>query len=149
MTNFFRTVISLLVLGSIPVSIKSQNNLTKISVEFSNVKTNKGILRLGIFINDKEFEDEKPFFKIDIAKTDLKNGKFITTINLPLGKYGISVLDDENNNAKMDYNLIGIPKEGFGFSNYYHSGFSKPKLSQFIFTVDNTVLELKFKIRYM
>lgn len=140
-------LIGILILFSREIS--AQNSSTKICIEISDVRSSKGTLRLGVFINEKEFEDETPLLKMDISKAGMVNGKLTSYINLPKGKYGISILDDENNNTKMDYNFIGIPKEGFGFSNYYHSGFSKPKLSLFVFNVDNTELKLKFKLRYM
>lgn len=37
--------------------------------------------------------------------------------NLPPGTYAVGVIDDENDNGKLDTNFLGIPKEGFGFSN--------------------------------
>lgn len=37
--------------------------------------------------------------------------------DLAPGDYGILVLHDENDNGRMDTNFIGIPKEGYGFSN--------------------------------
>jgi len=49
----------------------------------------------------------------------------------------------------MDYNMVGIPKEGFGFSNYYLSGFSKPKLKDFTFTVENGSVQVSCKMRYI
>lgn len=36
--------------------------------------------------------------------------------HLPEGFYGISVLHDLNDNGEMDRNIIGLPKEPFGFS---------------------------------
>lgn len=36
--------------------------------------------------------------------------------NLPSGDYAVQVHHDLNNNAKMDYNWLGIPEEPFGFS---------------------------------
>ena len=33
------------------------------------------------------------------------------------GRYGVLVLHDENDNGKLDTNLLGIPREGYGFSN--------------------------------
>lgn len=38
-------------------------------------------------------------------------------LNLPEGRYAIAVLHDENSNHKLDRNIFGYPKEGFGFSN--------------------------------
>jgi uncharacterized protein (DUF2141 family) len=37
--------------------------------------------------------------------------------NLPPGPYGVVAIHDENSNARLDKNLFGIPKEGFGFAN--------------------------------
>jgi uncharacterized protein (DUF2141 family) len=37
--------------------------------------------------------------------------------HLPAGRYAIAAIHDENSNAKLDKNIFGIPKEGFGFAN--------------------------------
>lgn len=37
--------------------------------------------------------------------------------DLEPGEYGISVIHDRNSNGKLDRNIMGIPKEGFGFGN--------------------------------
>ena len=47
------------------------------------------------------------------------SGDSITVVfeNLKPGKYAVSVLHDANKNKDLDKNKLGIPKEGFGFSN--------------------------------
>lgn len=45
---------------------------------------------------------------------------------LPPGDYGVAAIHDENSNHKLDRNLIGIPKEGFGFANNPHVALSAP-----------------------
>ena len=57
------------------------------------------------------------FFR-SFDKSRVKDGRMTVEISVKCGIYGISVIDDENNNGKMEYNLLGIPKEGFGFSNF-------------------------------
>lgn len=42
------------------------------------------------------------------------------TLQVPPGRYAIAALHDENSNHKLDRNIFGIPKEGFGFSNNPH-----------------------------
>ena len=37
--------------------------------------------------------------------------------DLPAGSYAVMVLHDENDNRRMDTGLMGIPSEGYGFSN--------------------------------
>lgn len=46
--------------------------------------------------------------------------------DLPPGDYAVAAIHDENGNAKLDRNLFGIPKEGFGFANNSHVTFSAP-----------------------
>lgn len=42
---------------------------------------------------------------------------FATFRDLPAGDLSVTVMHDENDNGKMDKNLLGMPKEGFGVSN--------------------------------
>jgi len=37
--------------------------------------------------------------------------------DIPPGTYALVVIHDENMNGKLDTNWVGIPKEGYGFSN--------------------------------
>jgi uncharacterized protein (DUF2141 family) len=66
------------------------------------------------------------------------------------GVYGLCLLDDENNNGKMEYNFLGMPKEGFGFSDHYHTGITKPKFDSFKFTLSkNQDKDVTIKVRYI
>lgn len=42
------------------------------------------------------------------------------------GDYGVVALHDENRNMKLDRNIFGFPKEGFGFANNPHVGLGPP-----------------------
>lgn len=37
--------------------------------------------------------------------------------DLPAGRYAIRLMHDENDNGKLDSNLLGMPTEGYGYSN--------------------------------
>ena len=41
----------------------------------------------------------------------------VTFADVPAGRYALMVIHDENGNGKLDTNLVGIPVEGYGFSN--------------------------------
>ena len=43
--------------------------------------------------------------------------------------YAIVILHDENNDNIFQKNALGMPKEGYGFSNNPHIGFSAPSFS--------------------
>jgi uncharacterized protein (DUF2141 family) len=51
---------------------------------------------------------------VDVSSTD---SIVLSFDNLAPGQYAVMVMHDENSNGKLDANLIGIPKEGYGFSN--------------------------------
>lgn len=41
----------------------------------------------------------------------------ITFTDLAPGRYAVQVLHDANDNGKLDTNIVGMPTEGYGFSN--------------------------------
>lgn len=66
--------------------------------------------------------------------------------NIPEGVYAIAIYHDENTNAKMDRNIIGILKEGYAFSNNVFGAFGPPKFEKAKFEVkENVNLEIKLK----
>lgn len=143
-----KSILILLLSLLLSTDMLAQNKEHNITVNCTQIRNNKGTLRLGFFKTEEEFDKEKPFKRMAISKEKMSNKSLVVAINIPEGTYGISVLDDENDNVKMDYNMIGIPKEGFALSNYYHGGFSKPKLSQFLITVAKGNVTINFKMRY-
>jgi uncharacterized protein (DUF2141 family) len=131
-------------------STQAQTTATiPVEVSIDNVKSQKGNILISVFKNEHSFNKEKPDYEKVYSKKDIKKGKFKTTLHLAPGTYGIAILDDENADKKMNYNLLGMPKEGYGFSNFYHSGYSKPKFSNFSFKLEKGKKILKaIKLRY-
>jgi len=37
--------------------------------------------------------------------------------NVPEGSYGVAIIHDENKNGTLDFNDVGMPIEGYGYSN--------------------------------
>jgi uncharacterized protein (DUF2141 family) len=68
--------------------------------------------------------------------------------NLRPGDYGVAVIHDENSNAKLDRNLIGIPKEGFGFANNPHVALTAPPFQQALVHVSCPVTETTIHLQY-
>jgi uncharacterized protein (DUF2141 family) len=136
--------------NAITINIKKTSGPIVISVIIKDIKTPNGQILMGIYKDDVSFEKDLPYKKVQAFKTKISNGTLMVEVKLEPGKYGISLMDDENFNGKMDYNFIGIPKEGFGFSNYYHSGLTKPKLKSFAFEViENKNTKVEVKMKYM
>lgn len=64
------------------------------------------------------------------------------------GDYGIVVLHDENKNMKLDKNVFGWPKEGFGFANNPHVGVAPPSFRQAVLHVGCPVTEATVRMQY-
>jgi uncharacterized protein (DUF2141 family) len=66
--------------------------------------------------------------------------------DLPPGQYAAVAYQDTNHNAKLDKNLLGIPKEPYGFSNGARGSIGPPKFSAAAVTLSpdaTTRIELK------
>jgi len=51
------------------------------------------------------------------ARMLLAPGASVSLGELPPGSYAIAVVHDANGNGDMDFDLLGLPKERYGFSN--------------------------------
>lgn len=126
-------------------------DVCKVVVKVTNIRSNAGDIKLGVYPNQQTYEDDKPILKKFISKANIKDGVVQGEVYLSPGTYGIALIDDENNNGKIDYGFI-LPNEGFGFSNYYFEGLSlsKPALKKFAFTVSTgQTINVTVKVRYM
>ncbi len=100
------------------------------------------------------YNNEKSFLKPELAlqkkavaiPTD-KN-VVITFENLPQGKYAFAVFHDENNDDKINFNLVGMPTEGYGFSNNARGFMSSPSFSKSAFEIKSNSYECKIKLSY-
>ena len=68
--------------------------------------------------------------------------------DIPRGTYALAVVHDENMNGKLDTNLLGMPKEGYGFSNDAKALFGAPSFSAASFPYDGQNLELTISLNY-
>lgn len=120
-----------------------------LEIEVTNIRNTKGHIILSFYKDQISFEEESnPFLKKVYSKSKVINGSLNIKIDLPEGRYGIVILDDENSDGEMKYNMIGMPKEGYGFSNFCHKRMSKPKLSDFDFIHNSKSIKVLIKITY-
>lgn len=123
---------------------------TQALIQVSELRSNEGHIIVAIFDNEKSFVDEDPKMHKTFKKTKVKNGRLNLRFDLPAGSYGITIVDDENKNGEMDYNFVGMPKEGFGFSDYYHTGLTKPTLNDFKVQIKKgKTNKINCKVRYI
>jgi uncharacterized protein (DUF2141 family) len=83
-------------------------------VEIRNVTINGGTIILGYYTSQEAFSNQRPDWHTTIEPI---SETIIYEIRLPPGEYMIGIHQDTNGNGVMDYNLFGMPKEPYVFSN--------------------------------
>lgn len=96
----------------------------ELQVQVTEVKHTDGTLLIGIFNQEDGFpRDIQKALVMAKVKPETPTHTFE---NLPQGKYAVVVIHDRNNSGQLDRNLLGMPKEPVGLSNYPSVGISNP-----------------------
>jgi uncharacterized protein (DUF2141 family) len=120
-----------------------------LTVEISGIKTDKGVIQLSVHRDKESFANETPFRIYNFPKTGMVDGKITVTISdLTVGTYGIALIDDKNENGRMDYRFF-MPIEGFGFSNYCFKGTCKPDFESFAFPFSEREKTVRINLTYL
>ena len=129
--------IMLLIFCLIPLVSIAQHSLT---IEIINLQNSNGQIHLKVS-NEKEEQ------VASVTKNISYNKCVIVIENLKPGKYAFKFFHDENMNDKLDTSWMGIPKEGFGFSNNPSMTFGPPSFDKTIFELTESLL-IKCKPKY-
>ncbi len=114
-------------------------NAASINITVTNIKNIKGVVRIGIINKAEDFPyDAFTGKKIPISG-NFANIKFS---GLAPGEYAIAVHHDENCNDKLDKNVLGVPLEGYCFSNNVKALVAPPKFKYAKFILIHHFLKL-------
>lgn len=120
-----------------------------ISVSVSNLRNNKGYVLISLYKDGVGYPDN-PDKAIRKAKLAIHNKQAVTSFTgLASGNYAIAILHDENDDQKMNKTFLGLPKEGYGFSNNVMGTFGPPSFSKASFSCSSgKVVSVSIKTRY-
>ncbi len=141
--------LAVLIFLNISAIAAAQSSCPGIHVKIPNIKNNTGNIACGIFESPEGFP--KKFLgsaTVVIIKKILDTKAQCNFSDIPPGTYGIAVIHDENMNGKLDTNWIGLPTEGYGFSNTTIDEFGAPAFSAAKFRYDGQNLNLSIKLAY-
>jgi uncharacterized protein (DUF2141 family) len=100
-----------------PASFARAGELT---VNITDVRVPKGTLKVAVVNSEAGWNNqEKPvaFEEVVVTEQQVADKAVVVRFKLPAGSYAVQVMHDENGNGKLDTNVMGIPVEGYGFSN--------------------------------
>ncbi len=125
-----KTIFLLIILSFLlPDIIYGQDNKNELSLVVKNIRNDEGLVAVQLLNEEEEV--------IEARYISIKDKAAFTIFNdVYHGKYAIRIFHDVNQNEKMDFNWIGIPKEGYGFSGNPKITFGPPDIKEFLFQVD-------------
>ena len=100
-----------------------------LEIKINNLESDKGPIYIRILD-----ENENPV--IVGTSTVINYSAEISFDSISPGRYAIQFFHDENENQKMDFNLIGIPKEKFGSSNNVKPLLGPPKFEKMLINLN-------------
>jgi uncharacterized protein (DUF2141 family) len=140
-------LLSLACLGSLASAQSPSDQTCRVLVHIDGFRNQKGNAGVSVFKSADGWpeKNDKSFFH---TGHPFAGDKTTIELQLPLGRYAIAVLHDENSNHKLDRNLIGWPKEGFGFSNNPKVGLTAPSFDTAAMRINCPVTETTIHLIY-
>ena len=129
-------------------NVNPSDSLSYIVIHLSGMKNSNGKINVALYNSEQMFNDPAQAFRTLFLATP--GGSMTINIDsLPWGHYAFGIFHDENDNNSIDANWLGIPQEGFAFSNNALGNFGPPSWAetQFDLPIKSTVTQsvsLKF-----
>jgi uncharacterized protein (DUF2141 family) len=118
-------------------------------VQILNIRNSTGTIDCALFASPDGFPRESlhsaaVVMVLKITETQAR----CDFEDIPPGKYALVVIHDENRNGKLDTNWLGVPKEGYGFSNNAKVSLRAPSFSDAGFEYDGQNLDFTISLHY-
>lgn len=130
----------------IGVALGGAMPVAELEVDIAGLRSTHGLLRLCVTANPAKFPScvgDPRALSRSVPATE----STIALGPLPRGDWAVAVIHDANSNGKLD-TVMGVPREGFGFSRNPSIGFGAPKFDAARFPLQGDTVE-KVKLRYL
>ena len=87
-----------------------------LQVNLEGIRVQTGTLKMSVVDGPDGWEQKARPVQAQAARVSGETAQFHFK-DLPAGDYAVMVTQDENDNGKLDTNMLGVPLEGYGFSN--------------------------------
>lgn len=141
-------VAPLVVAGGPPVSLSKGDERVSLRVQMSALRNERGRVAVALFASEQDFPDQQRALAGQLARIEGGRAE-VTFSGVRPGVYAVAVLHDENENAKMDFNFLGMPLEGYGFSNDASATFGPPSFAAAAFRLAPRPSSITVKVRYL
>jgi len=120
-----------------------------IHVKVLDIRNSTGTVDCALFDSPDGFPIEALLSAMNVMVIKVRNTRARCDFeDIPPGTYALAVFHDENMNGKLDTNWLGIPTEGYGFSNDVKALLSAPSFSAASFQYDGGTIDLTISLHY-
>jgi uncharacterized protein (DUF2141 family) len=142
--------VGLLAEDSAPVDHVAEHQGCTVRVHTDGLRNSKGLVGTLLFASAVGWpEDVTKAFRHDASAIGRDDRQAtITFAGVPPGDYGVVALHHENRDMKLDRNLFGWPKEGFGFANNPRVGLAPPAFKDAILHATCPVTSTDIHVMY-
>lgn len=120
-----------------------------IAVTVTSLRSDGGRIIALLYDSSQGFPTKPGRARVAHKATITDRAARLRFVGVAPGTYAISILHDENDNGKLDTNLIGIPKEGVGASNNAKGKMGPPKYADAKFRVAADEVVQVIEIQYV
>ena len=106
-------------------------------LEVVGLRVSEGSVRAALFRKRENYDAKSKPFRVMVVGVESMTcqGAFS---DIPFGRYCITLYHDENDNDEFDRNLLGAPRESYGFSNNARVRFAPPVFDKVCFDFDHS-----------
>ena len=125
---------------------------TRLTILVENARSLDGVIRFTFYNNEEErfLKARGPIGGLSHLPAPVQTPVTEACVWLPgPGSYALSIFHDANDNSAMDETWLGLPTEGFGFSNNPRLRLGPPDLDAVLFEAPSGNLTINIRLRYI
>jgi uncharacterized protein (DUF2141 family) len=120
----------------------------RLFVNVDNVRSSRGLIAVTLYSDDRrKFLARRG--SLYVGRVPARQGRTRVCIHVPVpGTYALAVYHDADADRSFDRTGLGLPDEGFGFSNNPPTVFGLPNFSRVRLNVPKTDLSTSVRLHY-
>ncbi len=140
---------AVLVFANLPAATVAESFCSGIHVKILDIRNSTGSVACALFESSEGFPNKFLRYATNIAMIKIRNTEArCDFLDIPPGTYALAVIHDENMDGELATNWLGLPKEGYGFSNDAKAMMSAPSFEDASFPYGGQTLAMTITLNY-
>lgn len=120
-----------------------------IHVEILGIRNSIGAVACALFESPEGFPSEFLRFATNLMMVKVRAEKATCSFeDIAPGRYALAVIHDENRDGELETNWMGVPQEGYGFSNDAKGTLGAPSFEKAGFAYNGQSLNMTITLQY-